>query len=206
MQQELVKVKCTDCGGRGKEYIADGHHGQFGHEWSCTTCNGSGKVNKAADRIERGDNWVGLKDVLGETQTDGLGNSYSLTPAIRTFKSGATRDSDAGKHDYFGFTSALVTQRFGEYMHKNRVQSDGSLRASDNWKNGFDPSDTVRSLVRHVEDVKLHMEGLGDVAREGLEDALCAVMFNAQSMLLDLLKKKRLAQSVKQTLAESQTT
>ena len=108
----------------------------------------------------------------------------------RIFASGATRNNDVGKPDYFGFTSALVTKRFGEYMLKHRKQEDGSLRDSDNWKKGFPEGETVRSLSRHVEDVKLHLEGFPSAAVETLEEALCAVIFNAQSMLFEILKKK----------------
>lgn len=120
-------------------------------------------------------------------------HDYPYKPAnnditIRTFSSGAVRDSNTDKLDYYGFTSALVTKRFGEYMHKNRQMQDGSVRDSDNWKAGFDPKDTIRSLCRHVEDVKLHMEGYPTEAWEDLQTALCAVIFNAQSMLLDTLK------------------
>jgi hypothetical protein len=51
---------------------------------------------------------------------------------IRSFKTGATRDTDEGKHDFEGYLSPTVINRFGEYMTKNRIQSDGSLRDSDN--------------------------------------------------------------------------
>lgn len=106
---------------------------------------------------------------------------------IRTFETGATRDSDEGKHDYYGYRSALVTRRFGEYMTKHRKQADGAMRASDNWKKGIPATASIASLNRHLEDVNLYFEGHGICANEPIEDALCAVMFNAQSMLLEVL-------------------
>lgn len=107
---------------------------------------------------------------------------------IRTFDTGATRDTDEGKHDYYGYRSSLVTKRFGEYMTKHRQQPDGSMRGSDNWKKGLPAKESVRSLDRHVEDVKLFFEGYPLEAREGIEEALCAVIFNAQSILLEVLE------------------
>jgi|ERR1017187_4067391 hypothetical protein len=108
---------------------------------------------------------------------------------MRTFDSGSVRDTDEGKADYFGFTSALVTKRFGEYMLKHQKQSDGSMRGSANWKAGIPQIEYVKSLNRHVVDVNLHLEGYQDEARESLEDAICAVIFNANGLLYELLKK-----------------
>ena len=52
---------------------------------------------------------------------------------IRTFKTGATRDTDENKLEPWGFTSALVEKAFSEYMQDHRTQSDGGLRDSNNW-------------------------------------------------------------------------
>jgi hypothetical protein len=109
---------------------------------------------------------------------------------IRTFESGATRDIDSDKVDYEGFLSPLVTKRFGRYMHQHRVQADGTLRASDNWQRGMPKDAYVKSLTRHVEDVKLHHDGYGHEATEDIESALCAVIFNANGLLFELLKEK----------------
>lgn len=116
---------------------------------------------------------------------------YTLFPevtdheaAVRSFTSGATRSSDAGKLDYEGFLSPLVLERFAQYMNANRVQPDGTIRASDNWQKGLPRHQTLKSLLRHVMDVWLIMRG----ARAGnLESALCAVIFNAQAILHEIL-------------------
>jgi hypothetical protein len=107
---------------------------------------------------------------------------------IRTFESGATRDTSQGKLDYEGFLSPIVLKRYAEYMHKNRIQSDGTFRASDNWKKGIPREEYMKSGFRHFMDWwSLHRgyEGRGD-----MEEALCALMFNVQGYLYEYLKEK----------------
>lgn len=104
--------------------------------------------------------------------------------SVRRFTSGATRSSDAGKLDYEGFLSPLVLERFAQYMNANRVQPDGTIRASDNWQKGLPRYQTLKSLLRHIVDVWLIMRA----SRAGnLESALCAVIFNAQAILHEIL-------------------
>ena len=71
---------------------------------------------------------------------------------VRQFKTGATRDTDEGKYDYEGFISPLVLERFAQYMHKHRKQSDGNLRASDNWQKGIPKDAYIKSAWRHFVD------------------------------------------------------
>jgi hypothetical protein len=106
---------------------------------------------------------------------------------IRTFETGATRDTDANKYDYEGFLSPTVIERFGEYMHKHRKQSDGNLRASDNWQKGIPLPQYMKSLWRHFMDLWM---GHRQVKQVDMEDTLCAVLFNAQGYLHELLKQK----------------
>jgi len=106
---------------------------------------------------------------------------------IRKFKTGATRDTDNGKLDYEGFISPIVLQRYAEYMHEHRLQSDGKLRDSDNWMKGIPKSEYMKSGWRHFEDWWL--EHRGCKSREGLEKALCGVIFNAMGYLYETLKK-----------------
>jgi hypothetical protein len=108
---------------------------------------------------------------------------------MREFKTGATRDTDEGKYDYEGFLSPLVLQRFGEYMNKHRKQADGKLRDSDNWQKGIPKDAYIKSAWRHFLD--WWMEYRGYPSREGLEDALCALMFNAMGYLYEILKEKK---------------
>lgn len=124
---------------------------------------------------------------------------------MRQFATGATRDSDDNKLDYEGFISPLVTKRFAQYMHEHRKQADGQLRASDNWMRGIPKEAYVKSLVRHVEDVKLHHDGYADEAVDpSFESVLCAVMFNVQGLLYELLKERRLKASPASSSAESE--
>lgn len=109
----------------------------------------------------------------------------------RTFETGATRDLDAGKFDYEGFLSPRALERFAAYMHENRFQRDGSIRESDNWQKGIPKDAYLKSLLRHVIDVWLIHRG--QPAKDDLEQALCAVIFNAQGYLHEHLKAKPVA-------------
>ena len=107
---------------------------------------------------------------------------------MRQFKTGATRNDDENKLDFEGFLSPLVLHRFAEYMHKHRIQSDGKLRSSDNWQKGI-PKDTyMKSAWRHFHDWWMFHRGYK--GRENLEDALCALIFNTQGYLHEILKNK----------------
>jgi len=106
----------------------------------------------------------------------------------RTFDSGATRDTAEGKLDYRGFLSPLALKRFAEYMHQHRVQSDGTLRDSDNWKRGIPRKEYMSCLFRHFMDFwSLHE----DVMEGDIEDSLCALFFNVQGYLHEVLKSRR---------------
>lgn len=107
---------------------------------------------------------------------------------IRSFDTGATRDSDEGKHDFEGFLSPIVINRFGEYMTKHRKQSDGSLRASDNWQKGIPKDQYMKSLLRHIHDMWTQHRGLQ--GKDEFEESICAVLFNTQGYLHELLKER----------------
>ena len=111
--------------------------------------------------------------------------------AIRKFVSGATRDTDEGKYEPWGFLSPLALHRFSEYMHKHRKQADGSLRSSDNWKKGIPVAVYCHSLMRHVFDFWLVMTGFKPRFDKAVEDPVeiaCAIMFNVQGFLHEALK------------------
>lgn len=110
--------------------------------------------------------------------------------AVRTFESGATRDSDKGKLDYEGFLSPLALRQFAEYMNRNRVQSDGSLRASDNWQKGIPLDAYMKSMFRHFMEVWEIHRGV----RSGpVGPALCALLFNVQGYLHETIKSQEQA-------------
>lgn len=121
-----------------------------------------------------------LHNVQSETNMD----------TVRKFETGATRDTDATKPDFEGFLSPLVIARYAEYMHKNRVQNDGTLRASDNWTKGIPFEAYMKSGWRHFFAWwAYHRDAAG---RRGyiLEEALCGLLFNLSGYLHEYLKNK----------------
>ncbi len=111
---------------------------------------------------------------------------------MRTFAGGATRNDDSKKNDYRGFVSPIALRAYGDYMTEHRVQKDGTVRASDNWKNGIPRKAYLSSIKRHDQDVHLIMEGhvatnpdTGEPVT--LVEALSALMFNVQGLLHEVL-------------------
>jgi hypothetical protein len=107
---------------------------------------------------------------------------------MRKFESGATRDTDEGKFDYEGFLSPIVLDRFAAYMHENRVQADGNLRDSDNWQRGIPLDAYMKSMMRHFMDVWALHRGFVAKSGVGMEEALCAMMFNVMGMLFETMR------------------
>lgn len=112
---------------------------------------------------------------------------------IRTFETGATRDTDTNKPDYEGFLSPLALEEFGLYMSQHRIQSDGSVRDSDNWQKGIPLDAYMKSLLRHVLDLwKMHrgypVYDATDNRRLHPEEACCAIWFNVQGYLHEVIK------------------
>jgi hypothetical protein len=107
---------------------------------------------------------------------------------IRTFDTGATRNSDSGKLDYEGFLSPVVLERYARYMNAHRRQPDGTMRDSDNWMRGIPRQQYAKSTFRHFMDVLLLTRGWPKAATTtDLEDALCAVLFNVMGLLHEVL-------------------
>ncbi len=111
---------------------------------------------------------------------------------MRTFASGATRDTGEGKLDYAGFLSPQALKQFAKYMNMNRLQSDGQLRDSDNWKAGFPMGSYVSSGFRHFTEwweTYLCENWNGDREQTiKMIAALCGLWFNVQGKLHELLK------------------
>jgi len=118
-----------------------------------------------------------------------------MSTEMRQFGSGATRNTDAGKNDYEGFFSPLVIEEFGNYMTKHRIQADGKLRDSDNWQKGIPKDAYIKSTWRHFLDLWFMHRGYkryDDITKEELtfEGVLCAILFNIQGYLFEILKSK----------------
>lgn len=104
---------------------------------------------------------------------------------MRQFDTGATRDSEDGKYDFEAFFSPQVLDRRARYMHTHRKQADGSLRDGDNWQKGIPLSAYMKSAFRHFIDWwRAHRRG----DYERAEEAICALMFNCEGYLHEILK------------------
>ena len=133
--------------------------------------------------------------VLDLTRTPRSAPTGATVNSTRTFESGATRDTEDDKMDYEGFLSPLVLERFAAYMHKNRVQKDGTTRESDNWQRGIPQSTYIKSGWRHFMEWWRLYRGPdpqhGDLYGDRMEEALCGLLFNVMGFLHEFLKGQR---------------
>ena len=106
---------------------------------------------------------------------------------MRQFEGGATRDDADGKPDFEGYLSPEVIDCYGQYMLKHQTTAAGR-RASDDWQQGIPKDVYIKSAWRHFLD--WWKEHRGIPSREGLEDALCALIFNAMGYLHESLKSE----------------
>ncbi len=112
---------------------------------------------------------------------------------IRTFDTGATRDTIEGKLDYVKALCPLVLRRYVQYLDKHRLQPNGSMRDFNNWKKGI-PQETYHSSKgRHFFASWLLEEGYKVSDNHGPvneEDALCGELFNTMGKLREILRAK----------------
>lgn len=107
-------------------------------------------------------------------------NSEGEIVKMRKFDGGATRDDDTDKPDYEGFLSPEVLAEYARYMHKNRKQSDGELRASDNWQKGIPKNQYMKSAWRHFMQMwRAHRNEEPDM------EAMCALLFNVMGYMYE---------------------
>ena len=107
---------------------------------------------------------------------------------MRKAKTGATRDTGNTKPQYEGYLSPLVLWRFGQYMLKHQSQADGITRASDNWQKGMPRQWFADSMYRHFMDILLYHDDFPELMAEtDIEDVLCAMLFNVQGYLHEVL-------------------
>jgi hypothetical protein len=125
------------------------------------------------------------------------------TAEIRTFDGGATRNPLGNKIQYFGpdgLISIPALRAYGRYMRTHRKKEGTDvLRAYNNWRSGagIPQNVCIDSLGRHVLDMAELLE-VGEVIDEitgeiiTIEDAACAIIFNAFSILDVELKTQRM--------------
>lgn len=109
---------------------------------------------------------------------------------IRTFDTGATRDTDINKPNYIKALSPIVLREYVDYLGKHRIQSDGNLRDWDNWKQGMPLDVCLEGEDRHHRAVWLLHQGFPAFDNHGpvtLKDSLCGVIFNAMGYLHEIL-------------------
>lgn len=112
---------------------------------------------------------------------------------IRTFGTGATRDTVEGKLSYVKALSPIVLQRYVQYLDAHRKQPDGSMREFDNWKSGIPEEAYLDGLGRHQMATWLLAQGYSAEDNHGpvtLQDSLCAIIFGASGWLHELLEKE----------------
>lgn len=115
---------------------------------------------------------------------------------LEEFKTGATKSPSTERWAPARFTSAIVLNRYYEFMHKNRFQKDGTVREPDNWKLGIPSKNYFASLDRHFHEAKLMWEfpettHYNDASQKlEWEDTLCAILFNVMGLLFNVLTGK----------------
>lgn len=113
--------------------------------------------------------------------------------SVRTFETGATRSCDATRDDPEGYLSPLAIDRYSQYMTKHRLQPDGSIRDSDNWQKGMPIATYFKGLWRHFLHAWTRYRGFpvrDPMAAADLEEDLCAMFFNVQSALHEVVKAR----------------
>lgn len=122
---------------------------------------------------------------------------------MKNYESGATRNSDEGKPQYAKVGDPSIDKAYAEYMNSQAVQADGKVRAADNWKKGIPVADYLDSMDRHFHDVWALQIGRDDIAEEkDLVTALCALKFNVDGMLYEVLKARRFEEAKRKNTEE----
>lgn len=128
---------------------------------------------------------------MPETKDDGV---------MRSFDTGATRDTGEGKLDFDGFLHPEFLEQFAKYMNMHRLQSNGELRNSDNWQKGIPTPICRKSMWRHFfeawglmrADTDLETGELNRMGRDNYRDMMSGLMgmvFNIQCMVVNLSKE-----------------
>ena len=204
---ELVEVKIEEGGFRVRETddhcntwtVADGDKCADSEDYiQCDGTLGNCEVYETKDQAQEALDLY-LKSQETPTEAGHAARTFGDHPMeacmdkIRTFSSGATRDTNQGKLDYMKALSPIVLRRYVQYLDKHRLQSDGSYRDFDNWKKGIPEKAYISGGGRHFMDTWLLTENYATEDNHGpveIEDAICAQLFNLMGRLHEMLKVK----------------
>ncbi len=114
---------------------------------------------------------------------------------MREYTTGATRSNLEGKPQYEGYLSPMVIVRYGQYMLEHQTQEDGKRREADNWQKGISNDDYVDSMWRHFLDVWLIHRGYAPIYSKTMQEALCALLFNAMGRLHESIVRPNMEES-----------
>lgn len=109
----------------------------------------------------------------------------------RKFDSGATRSGTADRYDPEAALCPRVLERYCAYVHSCNRLADGSVRTDDNWQSGIPLPVYMKGMWRHFLHAWARHRGASvqdPQAAKAIEDDLCALIFNAQGYLHELLK------------------
>lgn len=104
------------------------------------------------------------------------------TPSVRSFESGAIRDSEDSKEDYVETISWTAFRRYAQYMTSKKSQY-----GSGNFKKGIPIESYERSLVRHLQKYMENKYEQGVVETD--TDHLSAMVFNIFGILHEQERK-----------------
>jgi hypothetical protein len=111
---------------------------------------------------------------------------------VTKFDSGAIRDTQEGKPNFYECISPFAMWRYGLYMNKA-----ASKYGADNWTKGIPIESYIQSLERHLLKLKMELK-YGYTMEEG--DHASAIIFNAMGLIheqevaklgLDTLRNKK---------------
>jgi hypothetical protein len=98
---------------------------------------------------------------------------------MRTFETGAVRDSDTNKEDYIETISWTAFKRYAKYMTSKK-----SRYGQGNFKKGIPIESYEQSLVRHLQ--KYLANKYEDGTEEKDDDHLSAMVFNLFGIMHEL--------------------
>lgn len=108
---------------------------------------------------------------------------------VRSFTSGAIRDSEESKEDYTETISWTAFKRYAQYMTSKKKQYGGG-----NFKKGIPIDSYERSLIRHLQKYMENKYEEGVVETD--TDHLSAIVFNVFGIMHEQERERKKAKTV----------